>query len=269
MNPKDIICFFYPQDTMLRRLLIRHSERVRDKALLIARENKDKHPDLKLIARGAMLHDIGIGKCRAQSIYCLGVEPYIRHGVLGAEMLRNFGKEYGIDMEPYARICERHTGSGLSAEEIKRQGLPLPAKDLVPETTEEKIICLADKFFSKSGDGKEKQLREIEHGMEKFGGPPLERFLDMAKDFQLRKAGRVLQPFTLACILIAIDTPLAGITSCPCLAGKLFLYLKAAFLLLFLIRALIRNYEMRLTRIDVWFYEIVFLLIVGLETFVH
>jgi uncharacterized protein len=50
-------------------------------------------------------------------------------------------------MEKFARICERHTGSGLTAEEIVSGGLPLPERDFLPETLEEKIICLADKFF--------------------------------------------------------------------------------------------------------------------------
>ena len=42
VDPIDIIKYFYPQDTVLRKLLIWHSEQVRDKALQIAKFNKNK-----------------------------------------------------------------------------------------------------------------------------------------------------------------------------------------------------------------------------------
>ena len=50
--------------------------------------------------------------------------------------------------ESYARVCERHTGAGLTLHDILSQNLPLPHHDLQPETIEEKLICYADKFFS-------------------------------------------------------------------------------------------------------------------------
>ena len=50
----------------------------------------------------------------------------------------------------HARVCERHTGAGLTKREIIEQELPLPQQDFLPETTEEKLICYADKFFSKT-----------------------------------------------------------------------------------------------------------------------
>ena len=69
MNPIDIIEYFYPQDTVLRKLLIRHSEQVRDKALQIAKYNKHMKLDREILVNGAMLHDIGIGKCKAKDIF--------------------------------------------------------------------------------------------------------------------------------------------------------------------------------------------------------
>ena len=269
MNPKEIIAYFYPQDTGLRRLLIRHSEQVRDKAVLIARENLELNPDMELLSNGAMLHDIGIGKCKAHNIYCLGAEPYIRHGILGAEMLRNYGKEHGIDMEPYARICERHTGCGLTAEEIKSAGLPLPEKDFLPETAEEKIICLADKFFSKSGNMKEKKLRSIVRGMEKFGQPQVQRFLLMAEEFHLSKVKPVDSPLLFALGLIAFDMLLAALTTCLCLIGTAFFIIKAVFLLLFLIRSIAFSISGRLKQRDIWIWEAFFLLIVISQFFFH
>ena len=85
-------------------------------------------------------------------------------------------KNFFSESEKLARICERHTGSGITADEIYERKLPLPEKDFLPETLEEKIICLADKFFSKSGDMQEKSLDTIRKELAKFGSAPLERF---------------------------------------------------------------------------------------------
>ena len=167
----EIIRHFYPEDTPLRRRLLAHSEQVRDKALALAR-NSGETLDLRLVADGAMLHDIGIFACDAPGIDCRGSEPYLAHGVIGAKLLREYGAEHGMDLEKYARICERHTGSGLAADEIREQRLPLPERDYLPETPEEALICLADKFFSKSGDMREKPLAKIRRSMDKFGAAP-------------------------------------------------------------------------------------------------
>ena len=177
----SIIEHFYPTDTPFRRLLIKHSEQVRDKALQILDGAKElpQPLDRNVVFVGAMLHDIGIGECHAPSILCNGSKPYIAHGIIGAEMLR------GLDasLEPYARICERHTGAGLSAEDIRRQNLPLPERDFLPETLEEKLICLADKFFSKSGDMKEKPFTAVRQSMMKFGDDTIRRFDELCRLF--------------------------------------------------------------------------------------
>ena len=135
--------------------------------------------DAQLVADGAMLHDIGICRCHAPSILCVGTENYIAHGVIGAAMLRS----YDAALEPYARICERHTGSGLSKQEILAQKLPLPPQDFFPETLPEKLICLADKFFSKSGDMREKTLSEVRHSLVKFGPDSVARLDEMIRLF--------------------------------------------------------------------------------------
>lgn len=177
---KKIIALFYPEETPLKRLLLQHSEQVRAKALEIA-EHSGKEVDLRIVNNGAMLHDVGILHCHAPKILCVGTEPYLRHGLIGAKMLR----ELDPALELYARICERHTGSGLTAAEIRLQQLPLPEQDFLPETPEEKLICLADKFFSKSGDLKEKSLADVRRSMVKFGVEPLARFDDLCKEFNI------------------------------------------------------------------------------------
>lgn len=182
---KEIIEYYYPEDGQLRRSLISHSENVRKKALAIA-ESSGLDLDLKLVSEGALLHDIGIFKCHAPGIFCTGNAPYITHGIIGAKLLREYAQQHDIDLERHARICERHTGSGLSIEDIREQKLPLPERDYLPETLEEKAVCLADKFFSKSGDGTEKSLEEVRRGMKKFAPSALERFESLCNLFKVK-----------------------------------------------------------------------------------
>ena len=158
-NYLSIINFFYSENDPAREILLLHSTQVRNKALLIARHQPCKL-DLDLIEAGAMIHDIGIRFCNAPDIGCSGEDDYLLHGILGAESIRALSPNH---CEKLARICERHTGSGILASEIKAQNLKLPERDLIPESPEEKIICLADKFFSKSGDMREKSIEEIRH----------------------------------------------------------------------------------------------------------
>ena len=101
-------------------------------------------------------------------------------------MLREYAGQYEIDLEPFARICERHTGSGITAEEVRKEQLPIPERDFLPETPEEILICLADKFYSKSGDMQEKSLPRIRRSLEKFGPGPLARFDAMCRLFDLK-----------------------------------------------------------------------------------
>lgn len=175
MQAEKIIGVFYAKEPGLCRLLLRHSLQVRDKALQIAGVS-GLALDLGTVSAGALLHDIGIIRCHAPGILCFGELPYISHGVAGAEMLRAYGPEHGLDCEACARICERHTGSGLAAEDIRAQHLPLPERDFIPERDEEILICLADKFFSKSGKMEEKSFPAVRRSLEKFGEASLARF---------------------------------------------------------------------------------------------
>ena len=173
---QKIIDKYYPEGE-LRDLLIAHSKLVCDKALKAA-EASGVPFDADLITEGAMLHDIGIFRCDAPSIHCHGKEPYIRHGIEGGKLLREEG------YPQLARFCERHTGAGLTAEDISKQNLPLPQEDFLPETIEEKAVCYADKFFSKSGDYmKEKPLEKVIASMARHGEETLKRFNQLHKIF--------------------------------------------------------------------------------------
>ena len=123
MTYQEIIDKYYPAGTKCRGIFIQHSRQVADKALEIAHRCNLDLP-LETIEAAAMLHDIGIFLTDAPDISCHGTEHYICHGILGAELLRNEG--FG---EEIARVAERHTGAGLTIDDIDRQQLPLPRKD--------------------------------------------------------------------------------------------------------------------------------------------
>ena len=170
MDYQKIIDKYYPEDDELRRLLLIHSRQVADRCLLIAK----KHPELKLdtefLEEAAMLHDIGIRECDAPGIHCHGKEPYIRHGIIGGRMLREEG------WIRHARVCERHTGTSLTAWDIEQQQLPLPHEDYMPEELEEQVVCYADKFYSKTKPGSERTVVEAMRSLEKFGWDGIKRF---------------------------------------------------------------------------------------------
>ena len=176
MNPLDIIDK-YCKDEKLRHILLTHSRAVADKALKIARLHPELQTDLTFIEEAALLHDIGIVHVNAPTIECHGTEPYICHGILGAEILRNEG------MERHALVCERHTGTGLTLQQIISQGLPLPHRDMQPVSIEEQIICFADKFFSKTRLDTEKSVDQARRSLEKFGAEGLVKFDDWCNIF--------------------------------------------------------------------------------------
>ena len=176
MHP--LILKYYPDDTPLRRLLLHHSEQVAHRALLIC----DRHPELCLnrefLQEAALIHDIGIFLTDAPGIHCHGTHPYLTHGVQGAALMRKEGRE------DLARICERHTGTGLTAENIREQGLPLPECDMLPETLEEQVVCYADKFYSKSHPERERTVEQTAKSLEKFGAKGVKKFLAWAALFE-------------------------------------------------------------------------------------
>ena len=177
MDYNLIIQKYYNGNPELLKILLKHSKAVAEKAIAIAKAHPELPIDRQFLLEAAMVHDIGIIKTNAPDIQCFGTEPYIRHGVLGAEMMRAEG--YPL----HARVCERHTGAGLSLKEIEEQSLPLPHEDLLPETLEEKLICYADKFFSKTRLDREKTLEQAERSVAKHGEEGLRRFKEMEEIF--------------------------------------------------------------------------------------
>ncbi|ADY34666.1 metal dependent phosphohydrolase [Phocaeicola salanitronis DSM 18170] len=170
MNPLTLIDKFYPEENELKRILLVHSRSVTDKALALAKKHPELDLDLTFIEEAAMLHDIGIFLTDAPDIQCFGTHPYICHGYLGADLVRKEG------FPRHALVCERHTGAGLSLQDIEEQGLPVPHRDMVPVSLEEEIICFADKFFSKTKLDKEKSIEKARKSVEKHGGNGVQHF---------------------------------------------------------------------------------------------
>lgn len=177
MNPLDIIAKYYPASSDAYRILTIHSRSVADKALAIARMHPEMNLDLTFIEEAALLHDIGIFRCNAPEIDCHGDAEYICHGYLGAELMRTEG------YPRHARVCERHTGTGITLAMIEERDLPLPHRDFMPETLEEQLVCFADKFYSKTKLDKEKTVEKVKLSLSKYGNETVERFDNWCKLF--------------------------------------------------------------------------------------
>ncbi|WP_444509411.1 hypothetical protein, partial [Enterobacter asburiae] len=76
------------------------------------------------------------------------------------------------------------TGAGITKEEIIKLNLPLPHEDFLPETMEEKVICYADKFYSKTHPEVEKTIEQAERSLKRFGEDGVERFKLWEKLFE-------------------------------------------------------------------------------------
>ena len=174
---ETIIDKYYSDNPALRDTLIRHSKSVAQRALEVADRHPEFNVDRTFLYEAAMLHDIGIYLTDAPGIGCYGTEPYIRHGILGAELLRREG------LPRHARVAERHTGTGLTRKAILEQQLPLPAADFVPETIEEQIICYADKFFSKTRLEQAKTDEQVLVSLKRFGQESVEQMAAWMKLF--------------------------------------------------------------------------------------
>lgn len=113
---------------------IKHCVKVAEKALEIAgRVNAD--PDMELVGRGALFHDLGKAKTHA-----------MEHGKIGAEM----GKVLGLP-DAITDIMEKHIRGGLTGDEAKELGLPV--KDYTLRRLEERIVIYADRLVDIITDG--------------------------------------------------------------------------------------------------------------------
>lgn len=180
MNPEKLLAEHFTP--LALAIIVEHSGYVAKKALEIAAGYSGANSlDMAFIEEAALLHDIGVSKTDAPALHCHGTAPYICHGVLGREILENAG------LPRHALVCERHIGVGLTVADIVSQGLPLPHRDMLPVSTEEKIIACADLFYSKKKGrlSAEKTLEQIRQELAKFGSLKVAIFDGWLKEFSI------------------------------------------------------------------------------------
>jgi uncharacterized protein len=182
MNAVAILAKFYDRRSKAFEILVEHGRQVAQKALRAAEKVAHLKPDLEIIHNAAMLHDIGILQTDSPGLCCHGKHPYICHGFLGRELLDGLGlPEYGL-------ISERHVGVGISINDIRNFHLPLPERDMLPVSIEEQLICYADKFYSKNGNGHHhkdaKSIEQIVRGLKPYGSDKVRRFQSWVEMFE-------------------------------------------------------------------------------------
>jgi len=181
VNPLEIIALYYRPGSEIYSILVEHSRLVARKALAVAERMSRLNPDMDFIHEAAMVHDIGIFLTRLPELKCTGDLPYICHGYKGRELM----DEAGFPL--HGRVCERHVGVGISLEDIQTRQLPVPLRDMMPQTVEEKIICYADKFYSKNGSSQpvmEKSVDQIVSELSRRGQDKVDRFLSWHLQFE-------------------------------------------------------------------------------------
>jgi len=109
--------------------VVGHCKRVSAYAVKIAKacQKKQSNVDVKLIEISALLHDIGRSKTHN-----------VAHALEGGKIATAFNLPESVVL-----IIERHAGGGIPREEAEKLGWP--ARDYLPKTLEEKIVCYADK----------------------------------------------------------------------------------------------------------------------------
>ncbi|MEI7816849.1 MAG: HD domain-containing protein [Desulfuromonadales bacterium] len=162
------------------KIVLEHSRYVADLALEVAGRLAVTEYDRLFIEEAALLHDVGVYQVYAPELGLYGSQPYILHGVLGRAVLE--GEGYPL----HALVCERHTGVGLTRDDIIRQSLPLPIRDMCPLSLPEQIICFADLFYSKKpGRLKErKTVAQVRKNLLPFGEVKVTVFNEWLTRFQ-------------------------------------------------------------------------------------
>lgn len=179
MNAISILKRSFGENRDAFEIVLEHSAMVAAKAVAIARSLLDPAIDVNFVEQAALLHDIGISGIHSPRIACHGDAPYICHGIIGRGILENEG------LAPHALVCERHIGVGIGIKDIVQQQLPLPRREMVPVTKEEKIICFADLFFSKKAGQlqNEKSIDEVRKGLQKHGSHKVAIFENWLREF--------------------------------------------------------------------------------------
>ncbi len=172
-NEKELLNLHkkYSNNNQFFEIVWKHCNIVKDIALQIADrlEAKGIKVDRELLKIGALVHDIGAYLCfdKNQKL----IKPYIQHGILGEQILRE-----NDFPEELTRFSSHHTGVGITKQDIERQNLPLPKQDFIPETLEEEIVAYADKFHSKTNPPSFDQYEDIKKELSRYGEEKVKKF---------------------------------------------------------------------------------------------
>ena len=137
----------------------------------------DDGVDVELVRAGCLLHDIGVYRLY-DGTGELDHARYIRHGVLGHELLAEEGFAEAI-----CRFCSCHTGMGLGPDDVRRQRLPLPVGDYRARSREERLVMYADKFHSKSSPPTFVSADTYAAHVRRFGADKVAAFTAMREEF--------------------------------------------------------------------------------------
>ena len=174
INPIQLLDKYYKDYAKLKEVLLAHGKSIYEMSKEISSLHPEYHINLPFMYEASYLHDIGIYKTNVNKIGCFGTEVYLMHGIIGGEIMR---KEGYLDL---AHACERHTGSGLDSNDLKKIGYEPPEKRIyIPQTIEEKLLCYCDKFFSKSDVTIKFTKQDILTKRSKYGDNVLQRMNDL------------------------------------------------------------------------------------------
>ncbi|MES2630519.1 MAG: HD domain-containing protein [Patescibacteria group bacterium] len=154
---------------------------------------KERKINEELVKAGCLLHDIGTYKL-IQPTDTISV-GYVNRGVAGEQIIEEEGLPKAL-----GEILAHHVGLGFTKEHIEAT-LPLPHRDLTPQTIEERIVTYASKLHSRSEPPQfnsvsayRKHLKNLdaqyysdlfEALVDEFGEPDLE---PLAKEFSQKLA---------------------------------------------------------------------------------
>jgi len=155
----------YITNPLTKNIYLIHVTLVTQRALRIARGLNLPTETIQFIEEASMLHDIGIVMVDDIDLGCTGTLEYICHGTKGREILESEG------LPKHGLVAERHTGVGLAVADIISQNLPLPHRDMLAESLEEKIISWSDLFYSKNPDDlfRERSIESAFETIVKYG----------------------------------------------------------------------------------------------------
>jgi uncharacterized protein len=153
-------------------VIVGHGRAVAELAVKVCHVLGLAEDECRFVEEAALLHDIGVCRTRAAGIGLEKGFPYVMHGIIGREILEQEG------FPRHAMVCERHIGVGITLEDVVRQGLPLPLRDMAPISTSEQIVCFADLFYSKSPGriALQKQPEQVRSKLAGFGDHKLRIF---------------------------------------------------------------------------------------------